>query len=158
MNCPTGDEIHIELRDPEEIKEKFYGEPVAPGDVKCYNPSFDVTDHSLITAIVTEKGICYPRIRRALRSCSELPPERQSEPHDICRRSERRECTLLIEAQQEERDNGRADLPCRKCDPDAGRPHEPGEDEADRDSDHELAKQGDDKRPPSVSRASKVPE
>ena len=24
------------------------------------NPAFDVTDHSLITAIVTEKGICYP--------------------------------------------------------------------------------------------------
>ena len=29
-------------------------------EVKCYNPAFDVTDHSLITAIVTEKGICYP--------------------------------------------------------------------------------------------------
>ena len=66
MNCPTGDEIHIELRDPEEIKEKFYGEPVAPGDVKCYNPSFDVTDHSLITAIVTEKGICYPPYTESL--------------------------------------------------------------------------------------------
>ena len=66
MNCPTGDDIHIELRDPEEIKEKFYEEPVAPGDVKCYNPSFDVTDHSLITAIVTEKGICYPPYTESL--------------------------------------------------------------------------------------------
>ena len=27
-------------------------------DVKCYNPAFDVTDHSLITGIITEKGIC----------------------------------------------------------------------------------------------------
>lgn len=25
--------------------------------MKCYNPAFDVTDHSLITGIVTEKGI-----------------------------------------------------------------------------------------------------
>ncbi len=60
MNCKTGDDIPVELRDPEEIKEKFYAEPVALKEVKCYNPSFDVTDHELITAIVTEKGICYP--------------------------------------------------------------------------------------------------
>lgn len=60
MNCKTGDDIKIELRDPEEIKEKFYAEPVALKEIKCYNPSFDVTDHELITAIVTEKGICYP--------------------------------------------------------------------------------------------------
>ena len=26
-------------------------------DVKCYNPSFDVTDHSLLSGIVTERGI-----------------------------------------------------------------------------------------------------
>ena len=60
FNCPTGDDIEIELRDPNEIKEKFYAEPVALPEVKCYNPAFDVTDHSLITAIVTERGICYP--------------------------------------------------------------------------------------------------
>ena len=29
-------------------------------DIKKYNPSFDVTDHSLLTAIVTERGIVYP--------------------------------------------------------------------------------------------------
>lgn len=60
MNCPTGDHIPIELREPEEIKEKYYREPMALKEVPCYNPSFDVTDHSLITAIITEKGICYP--------------------------------------------------------------------------------------------------
>ena len=31
-----------------------------------YNPSFDVTDHSLITAIVTEKGVCYPPYTESL--------------------------------------------------------------------------------------------
>ena len=38
----------------------WYKEPMALKEVKCYNPSFDVTDHSLVTGIVTEKGICYP--------------------------------------------------------------------------------------------------
>lgn len=57
-NCKNGDKIQIELRDPEEIRSKFYQEPMAPAGVKCYNPAFDVTDHSLISAIVTEKGIC----------------------------------------------------------------------------------------------------
>ncbi len=58
-SCKTGENIQIELRDPDEIKTKFYQEPMAPAGVKCYNPAFDVTDHSLITAIVTEKGICH---------------------------------------------------------------------------------------------------
>ena len=66
MNCRSGEDIHIELRDPEEIKEKFFSEPVALKEVKCYNQSFDVTDHSLITAIVTEKGICYPPYTESL--------------------------------------------------------------------------------------------
>ncbi|MBD5098180.1 MAG: S-methyl-5-thioribose-1-phosphate isomerase [Clostridiales bacterium] len=57
-NCPDGDHIPIELRDPDEIREKWYAEPMALPEVKCYNPAFDVTDHSLITGIVTEKGIC----------------------------------------------------------------------------------------------------
>lgn len=58
LTCKTGDEIVIEQRNPEEIKSKFYKEPMAPVDVKCYNPAFDVTDHSLISGIVTEYGIC----------------------------------------------------------------------------------------------------
>lgn len=57
MNCKTGDDIEIELRDPSEIKEKFYEKPMAPEGVKCYNPAFDVTDNSLIAGIITEKGI-----------------------------------------------------------------------------------------------------
>lgn len=58
MNCKTGDDIEIELRDPDEIKRKFYEKPMAPDEVACYNPAFDVTDHSLIDGIVTERGIC----------------------------------------------------------------------------------------------------
>ena len=58
MNCPDGDHIPIELRDPEEIKTLWYEKPMALPEVKCYNPSFDVTGHDLIAGIVTEKGIC----------------------------------------------------------------------------------------------------
>ena len=60
FTCPDGDHIPIELRDGAEIKEKFFSKPSSLPEVKCYNPAFDVTDHALITAIVTEKGICYP--------------------------------------------------------------------------------------------------
>jgi methylthioribose-1-phosphate isomerase len=38
----------------------FYERPMAPESVACYNPAFDVTDHELITAIVTERGILRP--------------------------------------------------------------------------------------------------
>lgn len=60
MSCPTGEDIVIEERDPEEIKTKWYEKPMAPASVSCYNPAFDVTDHELLTAIVTDQGIIYP--------------------------------------------------------------------------------------------------
>ena len=66
LSCPTGDDIQIELRDPEEIKSKFYARPMAPAEVKCYNPAFDVTDHTLISGIVTEKGVCRPPYTQSL--------------------------------------------------------------------------------------------
>ena len=59
MNCKTGADIEIEERQPDEIKTKFFAEPVAPASVKAYNPAFDVTDAELITAIITEKGVHY---------------------------------------------------------------------------------------------------
>jgi methylthioribose-1-phosphate isomerase len=71
LNCPTGDDIEIELRNPEEIKEKFYREPMALKEVKCYNPAFDVTDHTLVAGIVTEKGICRPPYTESLRKLFE---------------------------------------------------------------------------------------
>lgn len=66
LSCPTGGDIKIELRDPEEIKSKFYAQPMAPAGVKCYNPAFDVTDHTLIAGIVTEKGVCRPPYTESL--------------------------------------------------------------------------------------------
>lgn len=57
MNTPTGDQIKIEQRKPEEVTEMWYKERMAPEGVKVFNPAFDVTDHSLIAGIVTEYGI-----------------------------------------------------------------------------------------------------
>lgn len=51
-----GKDIVIEQRDGEEVVNGF-GRRTGPKDVKVYNPAFDVTDASLITAIITEKGI-----------------------------------------------------------------------------------------------------
>ena len=66
LACPDGDHIQIELRDPEEIRSKFYARPMAPAGVKCYDPAFDVTSHDLIAGIVTEKGICRPPYTQSL--------------------------------------------------------------------------------------------
>ena len=60
LATPTGAEIPIELRRGEEIYEMWYEKPMAPVGVKTYNPSFDVTDHKYITAVITEKGIVQP--------------------------------------------------------------------------------------------------
>ena len=68
LNCPDGDHIPIEERSPEEVRSLWYKEPMAPAGVKCYNPAFDVTDHTLISGIVTEKGICRAPYTQSLSS------------------------------------------------------------------------------------------
>lgn len=57
MNLKDGSQIPIEQRPAEEITEMWYEKRMAPNGVKVFNPCFDVTDHELISAIVTEYGI-----------------------------------------------------------------------------------------------------
>lgn len=59
MHTPTGDEIPIEMREPDEVKSMWYKEPMAPEEVDAFNPAFDVSDHTLFTGIITEKGLCH---------------------------------------------------------------------------------------------------
>ena len=59
MSIRSGDDIPIEERAPEEVTEMWYKHRMAPEGVKVCNPAFDVTDHSLVTGIITEKGIAY---------------------------------------------------------------------------------------------------
>lgn len=60
LGCKTGNDIKIELRFPEEITEMWFKKWIAPVGVKTYNPAFEVTDASLISAIITENVIVYP--------------------------------------------------------------------------------------------------
>ena len=68
MSIAHGGEIPIEERPPEEVTEMWYRERMAPEGVKVCNPAFDVTDHSLITGIITEKGLCTAPYEDAFRA------------------------------------------------------------------------------------------
>lgn len=59
VSLPSGDVIPIEERAPTEITH-FRGVQVTP-NINVWNPSFDVTPNSLISAIITEKGIISPK-------------------------------------------------------------------------------------------------
>ena len=66
MKTKDGEGIPIEMRDPGEIREMWYREPMAPAEADTsFNPAFDVTDHHLITGIITEKGLCHAPYDRA---------------------------------------------------------------------------------------------
>jgi len=65
--CPTGADIPVEERPAEEVTEKWYSRRMAPEGIKVFNPAFDVTDASLITAIVTERGIARPPYGESLK-------------------------------------------------------------------------------------------
>ncbi|MBC96157.1 MAG: S-methyl-5-thioribose-1-phosphate isomerase [Halobacteriovoraceae bacterium] len=56
LSLKTGDEIEIEMRPEEEVLSAM-GERIAPEASRALNPSFDVTDHKLITGIICENGM-----------------------------------------------------------------------------------------------------
>jgi methylthioribose-1-phosphate isomerase len=53
---PTGREIVIEQREPDEVR-RIGDVATAPPGVCAYNPAFDVTPAALVSAIVTDRGI-----------------------------------------------------------------------------------------------------
>lgn len=60
LGTPDGSQIPIEERSGEEITQ-LGGQIIAPAGVKTYNPAFDVTPASLVSAIITEEGIILPK-------------------------------------------------------------------------------------------------
>ena len=59
LKIKNGQKIPIEERHKSEVM--GFGSTIsAPRKVSVYNPAFDVTDHKLISAIVTEAGILRP--------------------------------------------------------------------------------------------------
>ena len=56
LALPSGEHIPIEQRNPEEVT-SVRGTAIAPVGVQAANPAFDVTPHTYVTAIITERGI-----------------------------------------------------------------------------------------------------
>ena len=63
MSIPDGSYIPVEQRSGDEVS-NFAG--VQTGTVPTWNPSFDVTPHSLLTAAITERGILRPPFAEGL--------------------------------------------------------------------------------------------
>ncbi len=59
LSLPDGSHIPIEERNPAEIT-RGLGKQITPDGVEVYNPAFDVTPASLVTAIITEHGVVKP--------------------------------------------------------------------------------------------------
>ena len=59
QHTPSGAEIPIEEREPEEIMTVF-GTRIAPEEARAANFAFDVTPAELITAIITDAGVLVP--------------------------------------------------------------------------------------------------
>ena len=56
FSIPSGDHIVIEERKPDEIR--YVGNTqIAPADMPVFNPAFDITPHTLISGIITERGV-----------------------------------------------------------------------------------------------------
>lgn len=67
LGLPSGDQIPIEERAPEEVTKSF-GRLNAPADIEVYSPAFDITPSALITALVTERGVISPVTEDHVRS------------------------------------------------------------------------------------------
>ena len=59
MKISDGSHIPIEQRDPTELTH-IGGVRVVPDGVSVFNPAFDVTPNSFVTAIITDRGVAFP--------------------------------------------------------------------------------------------------
>ena len=69
LSLKKGSEIPIEERPAREVISPL-GVSVAPSRVRVFNPAFDVTPASLISAFITDRGILRPPYRRSLKQVS----------------------------------------------------------------------------------------
>ncbi|MCX5779459.1 MAG: s-methyl-5-thioribose-1-phosphate isomerase [Firmicutes bacterium] len=58
-NCLHGQDIPIELRDPEEVL-SFNGQRISGEKVRGFYPAFDLTPPELVTGVITDRGIISP--------------------------------------------------------------------------------------------------
>lgn len=67
LSLSEGSQIPIEERDPTEITAGL-GRTIAPDGTSVFNPAFDVTPHTLITAIITDRAIIQPVSAESIRA------------------------------------------------------------------------------------------
>jgi methylthioribose-1-phosphate isomerase len=72
LATPSGADVTIEERDPEEVLE-FGGIRTAPVGVEARNPAFDVTPAALVTAIICETGVAHAPFAESLVRIAALP-------------------------------------------------------------------------------------
>jgi len=70
LTIASGGDIPIEERSPEEVTH-FRGKRITAKKVSAFNPAFDVTPHTLIKGIITEKGIIRKPFEKNLREIGE---------------------------------------------------------------------------------------
>ncbi len=75
LSIAGGEGIVIEERAPGEV-EGFRGVRTVPEGARVWNPAFDVTPASLITAIITESGVAYPPFNEDLEKWAREGTER----------------------------------------------------------------------------------
>ena len=56
LNSPSGEAIPVEQRAADEVRGAM-GVRWAPASARVFNPAFDVTPASLVTSLVTERGV-----------------------------------------------------------------------------------------------------
>ncbi len=66
LSIPSGDQIPIEQRNPEEVTH-IQGVQIAPDGIGVENPAFDVTPNRYVTAIVCENGVARAPFTEVLR-------------------------------------------------------------------------------------------
>ena len=75
LKVGNGDQIEIEYR-PEDEVTHFQGLATAPQNIPAFNPSFDVTPHHYINAIITETSVCNAPYSESLKQPVELVEDR----------------------------------------------------------------------------------
>ena len=66
LQIKTGTDIPIEERNPREVTH-IKDQQIAPLPISVKNPAFDCTPHTLVTAIITEKGVAQPPFDGAIK-------------------------------------------------------------------------------------------
>ena len=72
LDIADGSEIPIEDRDPEEVL-VLHGRRIAAAGVGARNPAFDVTPASMLTGLVTDRGLISPISTEAIALILRVP-------------------------------------------------------------------------------------